>query len=367
MTNITAGGVSLPFFLVEGQRTNLFTREVGADVGGATTFNGSQVLFTEDSSSGQHAHKTPHMLTASTLYTVRVRISRTNGGRNAACYYDDGGVNRFGVYVDLSTGRLSDFLIGSGNLVSKSSIYVNGAWEVTFSGSLSSIVVESGVVLSLRLTSGESLTYIGDGQSSVLFDRVQSEAGANPSSYIATAGAAAQRNGDELRVTFPTEISNAQGELVELFAPYLWATTYPEVGPIELVVQTSGFPRLKASGPGVNSIEIQMKDNGGVTRLSGSSGTLPNASGKIGIVTGLWTSGGYINDSWNGVLGSQAGPYSTPWTFDGDKKTFNIGSVAAGRSPFSAVATMYVPGGLTATERTVLNQYFGGRTITFAS
>ena len=171
------------------------------------------------------------------------------------------------VFVDLLTGTITNATsIGTGGLDSFSESVINvgnGWWRIISTIDPTVGASSSGMTIMLVI-SGTNITYTGDGSSGVFVWGAQLEAGAFPTSYIATVAATATRIADTATMTgtnFSSWYNQSEGTL---FTEFAWVGLRSVAGQRILVV-----------------------DNGTTTNYWGMVGTSTNAMQNPVVVNGV--------------------------------------------------------------------------------
>lgn len=166
------------------------------------------IELVEDTSTGNHYLQTTGGVTvtlaATTQYTISAFIKDGVGTRNASIggyYYGDSKAYR--AYFDPTDGS---YLWQTGGIDDYGSeAYGNGWYRCWIK---ITTVLTGGFQLRARIVSGTTISYAGDGSSSILFDYYQVEAGSFPTPPIETTGASASRTTTLMRYPYSTDVFN---------------------------------------------------------------------------------------------------------------------------------------------------------------
>lgn len=315
--------------LIEGSRTNLITYSEAINnaawthVGG--THNANQAtapsgeltadLFTENSAaSTQHRLFQIPTVAIGTTYTVSVFVKRASGSRQfALTLTTTTAVAR--VYFNLDTGTVGTVVAGSGTITA----YPNGWYRCTATGVADGLTGTTFLQMCNGTTSG-SETYTGDGTSGLYIWGAQVEAGAFPTSYIATTSATVQRSAEVATMTgtnFSSWYNQSQGTIALDAAQGFSIPASTFVNPFYISSSSSAerFTSYNTNISSQNAASIQAGTSGSVFAEFQLTGNLGNGSYKLAASYSAASVVGSVN-------GNTAGSDVTVSAFSPDRITF---------------------------------------------
>ena len=219
--------------LVEEQRSNLSTYSEEPDnaawnktrasitpdiiVAPSGALTGSK-LVEDTTASNTHRTSVPNIsMTSGTSYTFSIYLKAAERTFAFVALHPTSSGNAFttlpSIYVNLSTGEITN---ATATVTASSATSVgNGWWRVAISGTATSTTTNNPSV-QLATAAGTN-SYTGDGYSGIYLWGAQVEAGAFPTSYIATTTASVTRNADSATMTgtnFSAWYNSSQGMLL---------------------------------------------------------------------------------------------------------------------------------------------------------
>jgi len=272
--------------LVEEQRTNLqvysaeFDNAAWSKTNSSITSNiivapdgtltGDKLV--EDTATGEHSVGDSFSFTSGTTYTGTIYAKKAE---RTLCRFGAGNtaVWAAGVIVDLSSGTITNIFAGSGTVTDVG----NGWYRISITG-------EALLTLSTNFTmrlvsSGTTISYTGDGYSGIYIWGAQLEAGAFPTSYIATGAATATRSADAASMIGPNFSSwFNQGEGT-FFAEF--ATATPTTARILQIGDGTGNNRVD-NFMAANQFAVFVQASGSTQVTGSATGILAaNVFGKV--------------------------------------------------------------------------------------
>ena len=209
--------------LIEEQRTNLQTysdnfsnaawTKSAASITSNTivapdgTLTGDKLV--EDTATSEHGIGDPFAFTSGTTYTGTIYAKKAE---RTLCRFGAGNSATWpaSIIVDLSSGTITSTVSGSGAVTDVG----NGWYRISVTGTA---LATASTNFSVRLVStGTTTSYTGDGYSGIYIWGAQLEAGAFPTSYIATVAATVTRSADAASMTgtnFSSWYNQGEGSL----------------------------------------------------------------------------------------------------------------------------------------------------------
>lgn len=217
--------------------------------------------------------------------------------------------------------------------------------------------------------SSQVLTITGAGTVTVTISgtpvggRLSVEQAAFPGPYIPTAGAAVTHDADQIDWTGFGGLDPVSGEIAAVAIPYLWS-------------QAAGTGALPGGSVGViwddksgnnscfrGATDTARRYDAVPSQRSATASTLADASGVSRVMTTRWSGAGV--DLYRGATLAANNPtFTAPWS---TPTTLGLGTRIGAFPWFGLVGLIYVPGGMTASERAAFAAAFGGKTVGFVA
>jgi hypothetical protein len=296
---LSTKGVNVPAFdgkdglILEAQATNLVSRssDIAAWTKSAIAVTNAAVpiplwgesasLLVENTSTATHEVAIGTTIAANTNVAISVYVKRVTGSRDVRITYG----NLRAIY-NLSTLAVTNGTFGDGVYVSGSATLVSDGWiRITLIGVPSAASANSTLYIGPVLGGTSTVSYAGDGESSLAIWGVQIEAGSFPTSYIPTTTAAVTRNAAYIGNILPLS------ELGLVSKTNDYSIHFAVKMPASSTVMTSGtFATLRGA---IGTERVRVFINGaGVIRFAKVS-SLGNVSVDVSGLT--WAAGDVLN------------------------------------------------------------------------